>query len=55
MATKWTREQRRRYQNELRTDTKPDVRDIFLTPKQKAKRKRKAAEVARILMGKRKR
>lgn len=49
---KWTRSQRRRYQDELQAGSKPDVRDIFLTPHQKAQRKAKAAKVAARLAGK---
>jgi len=50
--TKRTKAERRRYQEEQAWGTTPDVRDIFLTAKMKANRKRIAAKVAAKLMGK---
>ena len=51
MGTKWTRTQRKRYQDEKITGGLSDIRGIFLTEKMKIKRKYKAYKVARRLLG----
>jgi len=51
MGVKWTRTQRKRYQDEKITGGLSDIRGIFLSEKMKIKRKYKAYKVARRLLG----